>query len=429
MKTRFRSTSFALFILLALFGSPVRAETGQPGNPAQTQIVRPGLPAQTLAAPERLFFSHTKGDKFRVVSEVDEEIFLNRRFGKRVEILNNISFETAEAADDGSWGLLRGRFVTSEREAGQTSYVIDAEYDSEFRRDRLGRYTISPEYYMPVVRDVPVLPDRELSPGDTWTAPGEERHDLRAGFGIPDPYAIPFEARYRYEGSVLRDGKELRLFSVSYTIFHQPGAPRLYKSVYPIQIAGFSDQKVYWDPELGQPAAYEERFKLIFDWSDGQTIEYRGSARARIVEAELMDRASVAAEVQEAVKGLEGVSVQTTDEGVMIRIEDIRFRPDSALLLPEELEKIARIAEILKGYPGRDILVGGHTALAGAAEGRAKLSAERARTVADRLIGLGARQPDEIRVAGYGAELPIADNANEEGRSRNRRVEITILEN
>jgi len=87
------------------------------------------------------------------------------------------------------------------------------------------------------------------------------------------------------------------------------------------------------------------------------------------------------------------------------------------------------IAEILKRYPDRDILVGGHTALAGTAEGRQKLSEERAAAVAEYLIDRGARTDTQIVVRGYGAEKPLADNSTEAGREKNRRVEITILEN
>jgi outer membrane protein OmpA-like peptidoglycan-associated protein len=73
--------------------------------------------------------------------------------------------------------------------------------------------------------------------------------------------------------------------------------------------------------------------------------------------------------------------------------------------------------------------VAGHSAQAGWAEGRKKLSEDRARTVVERLIALGARTPDRIRAVGYGDERPVADNATEGGRARNRRVEITLLEN
>ena len=58
-----------------------------------------------------------------------------------------------------------------------------------------------------------------------------------------------------------------------------------------------------------------------------------------------------------------------------------------------------------------------------------KLSIERARVIAEMLVALGVRKPEEIIIVGYGAERPIADNSTPEGMARNRRVEITILEN
>jgi outer membrane protein OmpA-like peptidoglycan-associated protein len=370
-----------------------------------------------------------KGEKFRALSTVDEDVYINRRFAHSAQILNRIAYEIADAAPDGSWGKLRGSFETSTRDKSNSAYVIAENYDSEFTSDRLGRYTIDPKYYMPVVRDVPTFPDKELIPGDSWTAPGEERHDFRRDFGIPDPYAIPIDVRYRYEGPVAREGKKFLLVSASYTIFERPPEPRLYNEVFPVQIAGFSDQKIYWDPAMGQPSAYEEKFDFVFDWSDGSTVEYRGGAQSKVIEATLMDRDALKAEIEKAVADMPNVSVAKTDEGVTISIENIQFEADSARLMPPELAKIARIAELLKRYPDRDILVAGHSAAAGYAAGRKQLSENRAKTVAERLMTLGARSPDSVRATGYGDERPIADNATEAGRARNRRVEITILEN
>ncbi len=387
------------------------------------------LSSGLLLQAERFAFIHVKGDKFRVLSRVDESVYINRQLSHGAEILNRISFEVADAAPDGSWGELAGTFETSERRKGESAYLVSESYDSRFRRDRLGRYTIPGEYYMPVVRNVPVFPDRDLAVGDTWTAAGEERHDLRPFFGIPDPYSIPFEARYRYEGPVKKDGKDLRLVTVSYTIFVRPGPPRAYEKIFPVQIAGFSDQKIWWDPVLGQPTSYEERFDLVFDWSDGTNIEYRGSAGSDLYEAQLMDRDSIKADVEKAVEGMPNVSVAKTTEGVTISIEDIHFMADSAVLAPEELAKLSRIAEILKRYPDRDVLVAGHSAAAGFAGGRKRLSEERAQAAVERLVAEGSRSPDRIRAIGYGDERPVADNSTDSGRARNRRVEITILEN
>jgi len=405
--------------ILALIASIASGAAAQSATRSDAQSV----------TPFRFAFSYVKGDKFRVLSTVDENVQINRRPAYSTEILNRIAYEIADAAADGSSGTLRGSFETSERKKDDSAYVITESYDSEFTRDRLGRYTIDPKYYMPVVRDVPTFPDKALSPGDSWTAPGEERHDLRRAFGIPDPYRIPIDVRYAYVGPATRDGKDTRLITASYTIFLRPPEPPAYKEIFPVQIAGYSDQKIYWDPSAGDAVAYEEKFDFVFDWSDGSIIEYRGSAQSKQLEAARMDRAALKAEIEKGVAGMPNVSVAATDEGITISIEDIQFEADSAILKAAELAKVERIAELLKSYPDRDILVAGHAAAAGYAAGRKRLSEQRAQTVAERIIALGARSPERVRATGFGDERPIADNATEAGRAKNRRVEITILEN
>jgi outer membrane protein OmpA-like peptidoglycan-associated protein len=282
---------------------------------------------------------------------------------------------------------------------------------------------------MPVVRNVPVFPDRDLKVGERWSAEGHEMHDFRDSFGIADPYRIPFTADYVFLGDREWRGKRYPAFSVSYRIFSGPGAAR--GRVWPSRIQGASDQIVYWDRELGQARAYTENFRMIFELSDGKTVEYRGSARAEIVESARMDREKIAGDIAGDIGrlGIDGATVRVVDEGIAISLQDIRFQADEAALLPEEREKLDKIAGILGRYGDRDILVAGHTALAGTEAGRRNLSLERASAVAEYLIARGVRSADRVVVRGFGAEKPVADNRTEEGRKRNRRVEITILEN
>ena len=61
-------------------------------------------------------------------------------------------------------------------------------------------------------------------------------------------------------------------------------------------------------------------------------------------------------------------------------------------------------------------------------EGRKILSEERASTVAEYLIGLNVRDRFHVFTQGFGAERPVATNRTEEGKARNRRVEITIMD-
>jgi outer membrane protein OmpA-like peptidoglycan-associated protein len=325
-------------------------------------------------------------------------------------------------------------FQTSERSresAVQTggSFQWAREYESEFERDPLGRITIDRRYFMPVVRDVPVFPGRELQPGDRWNNEGHEMHDFRDSFGIAEPYRIPFTAYYTYLGEREWKGNTYPAFSVHYEIRSSPA--RVRGRIWPTRIQADSDQTVFWDLNLGQAVAYTETFNYLFEFSNRAVIEYKGKAEAEIIESERMDKEKIAEEIAEEILHLDipNVTVRVAEEGIIISLDDIQFRPDSAEMLPGEREKLDIIVEILHRYQDRDILVGGHTALAGTAEERLQLSVERASVVAEYLIEQNARTPDRVVVRGYGAERPLADNNTDEGRRKNRRVEITILEN
>jgi outer membrane protein OmpA-like peptidoglycan-associated protein len=127
-------------------------------------------------------------------------------------------------------------------------------------------------------------------------------------------------------------------------------------------------------------------------------------------------------------KHVADTEVRATDEGVTISLNNIQFLPDSTELMETEKQKLRDIAAILEKFPGRKILVAGHTALAGTAKGRMQVSTDRARAVANYLTVIGSRKRNEITVRGYGAERPLGDPATEAGQALNRRVEITLLD-
>lgn len=424
------AAALACAAFLTLAGPAARGQSVAPASPPPAGETAAAPAAADAPAGEGIVLRHLfrPGERYRVLSRVDEDVYINRRYSHSAQIFNRIAFNVEERRDDGA-GLLSGTFSTSVRYAGGASYVTDKLYESRYWQRPDGRYEIGPEYFMPVVRHVPSFPERPVRPGDTWTAPGEEKHDFRVGFGIEEPYVFPIEVRYEYKGDAGYKGRVVRLIKAAYTVFLRPVPPRGSANYYPLQIAGYSEQLLYWDAERGGLAAYEEDFRFVFDLSNGNSVEYRGEASAEIVEAQLMDRTKLAVEMQAAVAELKDVRVSSDERGVTISLENIQFMADSARFLPGEREKVERIAAILAKVPERDVLVAGHTALAGTAAARASLSQERARAVAEILIALGVKAPEEITVIGYGGDRPVADNATEAGRARNRRVEITILEN
>ncbi|GHV88394.1 membrane protein [Spirochaetia bacterium] len=325
----------------------------------------------------------------------------------------------------------RGIFQTAEQaEGGRRSFQWSREYESVFDRDRRGNITIDKQYFMPMVRNVPVFPPRDLKPGDTWTAEGSEVHDFRDSFGIEDPYVISLTANYTFSGYDDWKGKTYPVINVSYRIFDEP--PPVKGTTWPRRILGSYAQVIYWDPVLGQVRGYRENFRVIFELSNGNTVEYRGTAEAELLESAEMDKRRLADEIRKDIEdlGINDISVRAVDGGVALNLEDIQFKAESAELLPQEQAKLDKIGAILKRYADRDIQVDGHTALAGgSAASRQRLSEERAGAVADYLIGKGIRSADRILVQGFGGDRPLGDNRNEAGRRLNRRVEITILEN
>lgn len=135
-------------------------------------------------------------------------------------------------------------------------------------------------------------------------------------------------------------------------------------------------------------------------------------------------------EVQQTIDdlGIDNVSLRKDEAGLTISMENIQFKPDSAILLDSEKDKLRKLADILNQFPDNDLMVSGHTALAGTAGARLQLSQERARAVAEFLVQLGVRHAHQIFTQGFGAEKPVAPNTTEAGKARNRRVEITIMD-
>ena len=121
------------------------------------------------------------------------------------------------------------------------------------------------------------------------------------------------------------------------------------------------------------------------------------------------------------------VIVENTAAGIRLTMQNLNFKPDSAELLPGENERLDQIAQVLKEVPDQMFLVEGHTASVGYEKGEMKLSVERADSVANALIQRGIPR-EKFICKGSGGTKPIADNSTPEGKAKNRRVEITILE-
>lgn len=377
-------------------------------------------------------FKYKKNDRYRILSTVNEDVFINGEKSHHALIVNRVTARVTETDETGG-GITECTFMTTEDSTGSRTgakFSYGEEYKSVFHRTKNGVYTISDEYFMPTVRDVPVFPDKKLSPGDKWTARGHEAHDLRRIFGLETPYKVPFIAEYKYLGK--EEEGNLHVFKVKYNMKMRVPQNQIPQTEdYPVAMNGFSDETVFWDLEKGAIDHYSENFRIIMETATGAVLEFSGTAQAEVTEFERTATEENLSAVQKKVSdmGIQNVTVSKGEKGLTLSLEDIKFQADSAELLDSEKMKLEQIAQILEAWPENDILVTGHTALAGTAKMRQELSEQRARAVADYMILLGVRDRFHIFTQGFGATKPVAPNTTEEGKARNRRVEITIMDN
>ena len=128
-----------------------------------------------------------------------------------------------------------------------------------------------------------------------------------------------------------------------------------------------------------------------------------------------------------SAKAAAPISVDNTEAGIRLTIQNLQFKADSAELLPGEEKRLDQIAEILKLAEGAQFLIEGHTASTGYEAGEMRLSKERADSIASALSARGI-ESERFICKGSGGKKPIASNDTAEGKALNRRVEITILD-
>lgn len=101
----------------------------------------------------------------------------------------------------------------------------------------------------------------------------------------------------------------------------------------------------------------------------------------------------------------------------------INFDTNKAVIKPESAGTVKQIAALLKEQPALKVAIEGHTDNQGTPDGNRTLSLNRAKAVMAAVVADGIKA-DRVSAVGRGQDVPIADNRSEEGRAKNRRVEI-----
>jgi len=109
-----------------------------------------------------------------------------------------------------------------------------------------------------------------------------------------------------------------------------------------------------------------------------------------------------------------------------IALYGIYFDTNQAVVKPESANTLKEMATALKSNPGLNVFIVGHTDNQGNVDANLALSRRRAQAVADALARQYGVPQARLQAQGVANFAPVASNASEDGRSRNRRVEMVV---
>jgi outer membrane protein OmpA-like peptidoglycan-associated protein len=321
----------------------------------------------------------------------------------------------------------RGNFFVMEetlRDMRQSARAVDEVIPVSFSIDDERGFVIENDRGFPEFRNFPAFPREALKPGSKWTARGSRAVDpLNEGA----PVLAPLVAEYEYRGV-----EEYRNISV-HRVFAKYALQ--FEGQSPAQNRGFRIRGVHTVDILLRVSdssllLMRDNLDDTYTWTDGSTLRFRGFTLTFGDGLVPLDKEAIIRAANAGKRVLpegSGIDISSVPEGVKLTIKDIRFEPDSDEILASERPRLDMIARVLRESPDRSFLVEGHTAATGRPAGEMELSVRRAQRMASELAKLGI-SIERFIYKGWGGTKPLGDNASEEGRRLNRRVEITILE-
>jgi OmpA-OmpF porin, OOP family len=173
---------------------------------------------------------------------------------------------------------------------------------------------------------------------------------------------------------------------------------------------------------VGGKSLYAEKSRETFQlFKDGKeiwievTAEFTGKYGLTVLEKTVMNQDVV------ANAGALLAALKTTGHAA---VGGIYFDTGKSSIKPESDQAIGEVAKLLKSDPALSVYVVGHTDNAGGLESNMKLSQARADAVQEALVRTYGIAPGRLKSFGNGPYAPVASNDAEEGRARNRRVEL-----
>lgn len=442
-------------------------------------------PLGDLADGANQTISYKGSRNFKFTERSDLRVYKNGRYvGLQSKIVS--AFIIPSWTDKGL--VYEGDFFVDQdtnRNKAQVALGIHEAIPSSFIINSDGNLTMLVDNGYPSFRSFPTFTSRKIQKGDIWEAKAMRAVDPLSKGIITK---MPIYVRYTYTGDDNYNGEPVYLITAEWATRYNMGGTTTYvdwggdKELNYAQ--GSHKATIIVSKATGAALVIRDTVDETFVYKDGNKYQYKGTIslfteyppaidRSRLIAAlkkmDLLDdeeaekllqrpvakddaiasdekktsgksssAKDTAAKTEKLKKQIEEhqaksaksatpISVDNTEAGIRLTIQNLQFKADSAELLPGEEKRLDQITEILRLAEGAQFLIEGHTASTGYEAGEMKLSKERADSIAAALStrGIGS---ERFICKGSGGKKPIASNDTAEGKALNRRVEITILD-
>ena len=181
--------------------------------------------------------------------------------------------------------------------------------------------------------------------------------------------------------------------------------------------------------ETAQAHQREAQSQRSAEQAQEEATQAKALAASSVTAADLARReAELAAEQADSLRRqLENLQLRQTESGVVVTLGDVLFESGQTNLREEAQSSLVEVVDLLQSEPDKKIRIEGHTDSTGDEKTNLEISERRANKVLDALVALGV-DPARVTTAGMGENFPIASNESEEGRNRNRRVDVILLD-
>jgi outer membrane protein OmpA-like peptidoglycan-associated protein len=178
---------------------------------------------------------------------------------------------------------------------------------------------------------------------------------------------------------------------------------------------------------------------MAMGWGEGKWISAEGRAHGKGGQLYILQTCNdgepaagrlVVVEASEMAQKVEidaGAMADELDKTGRIALYGIQFATGKATITPDSAKTLEQIGQLLKNKPDWKLRVEGHTDNVGKAKANLELSKKRAEAVKAYLVKTHGVAANRLTAEGFGDTKPLAPNTDEDGRAKNRRVELSKL--